>query len=184
MDRRISRFCHFNFPVVRSCDQRRIDQRRQRDGRELHFVPVRTRHRQRCPESPSSRQRDRRRETHIVRLRTLRIQQYRVPVQVENIARCRWPPASRAIERSDRIQRNIECVHASGNVDVKLVHINVVTLPRQRVAGSLHVNSSQRADRPAGTVIPGNPFGKHEPHFTRVGRNLQVRVVDVAGSVD
>ena len=66
---------------------------------------------------------------------------------------------------------------------MKFVHLEIIAPPRNRLARSLHANAGQRADGPAGTMIPRNPLGKDQRHLAFVGGNLQVRVIDVSRSI-
>jgi len=66
---------------------------------------------------------------------------------------------------------------------VELVHVEIVAAPGDGASGGLDADAGESADRAARAVIARDPFGKDERLFAFVDGNLEMCVVDVAGSV-
>ena len=164
-------------------DQRRIQQSGKRDRSELNVIARCVRRCQSRSKFPSDRKLNARNEFDRAGIGALRIKNNGIPIEIEKIAGGGRTSSARTVIRSDCIQRYVNRARAFGHRNVKGVHINIVALPRNRLASSLHMNAGEGRDRPARTMIARNPLGKYQSHRAGLGGNAQLRMIEIPRSV-
>ncbi len=83
----------------------------------------------------------------------------------------------------DAVEMRVQSGYAGGNVEVELVHIDVVATPGQRFAVGGEDDSGDVADRAGGAMVAGNPLRRDERERAGGDGKIDLSVVELARRV-
>ncbi len=137
----------------------RIDQRSERRRFEENFITRFAIDRQSCPVPPSGRYLEVRLVVELIGRRVLRIKQELVPAQHGQLRSAGTAGRkSAALRGQDVLNGDIQRRNARGNVQMELVHVDVIPAPRNGLAICRDLDAGQVFDRTSGAMLSGNPF--------------------------
>ncbi len=169
-----------NHAIVRTGDDGRIDERGQRNWREFDSVSGLAHHRQRSSEFPVWRKLERCLEGVIGGRLARGIERYQVPVEDHQLVGGSGIEAAGAAAGRDVVEADLHAVGARGHVAVEGVHVDVVAMPRDGLAGGLEAQLNHIIDGPGGAMIAGEPLRVVEGERAGRGGNGETRMKDAA----